>query len=150
MKGIVYVSQAVDQFTPEQQKELSDMASGMNEQHGISGYLYYEKGYFLQYIEGEEKEMDQLFENISNDKRHKLLSFQSIDGIEERKFPSWHMHRLTKNSLIQIKMENILMDYLQYHEKNKIQGYNSSRINEDHIWEMVNKLSQFRNKLMYY
>ncbi|MFC5047613.1 BLUF domain-containing protein [Aquimarina hainanensis] len=150
MKGIVYVSQAVDQFTPEQQKELSDMASGMNEQHGISGYLYYEKGYFLQYIEGEEKEMDQLFENISNDKRHKLLSFQSIDGIEERKFPFWHMHRLTKNSLIQIKMENILMDYLQYHEKNKIQGYNSSRINEDHIWEMVNKLSQFRNKLMYY
>ena len=144
IKGLVYVSKTIHDFDFEELHELSEKAADCNRQYGITGYLYYEKKYFLQYIEGEHNEVDQLIENIENDHRHEVLSIQVIDNISERKFPAWHMHRLTKSSLMQINMENVLIDYLSFCSKNE-----GRDINTESIWRMVDKLSKFRKRLSY-
>lgn len=144
IKGIVYISKAAVGFNLPELKELSEIASECNQQHEISGYLYFEKGYFLQYIEGENTIVDRLLDNIKKDKRHEVLNIQAITEIGARKFPTWHMHRLTKSSLIQINMENVLMDYLTYCSTKE-----NIDINEENIWRMVDKLSKFRKKLLY-
>ncbi|WP_108869716.1 BLUF domain-containing protein [Aquimarina aquimarini] len=143
MKGIVYVSKAIEDFTPVTLHQLAEFASNCNEEHEITGYLYFEKKYFLQYIEGEKGAINRLINNIKNDARHEVLNVQISTDIKERKFPTWHMQQLTKSSLIQINMENVLMDYMRNCSKP------NSNINEEHVWRMVDKLSGFRKKLSY-
>ncbi|MEW7277240.1 BLUF domain-containing protein [Aquimarina sp. 2201CG1-2-11] len=144
IKGLVYISKTIHEFNFEELHELSEKAANYNKQYGITGYLYYEKKYFLQYIEGKNKDIDRLIENIENDDRHEVLSIQVIKDISERKFPAWHMHQLTKSSLMQINMENVLIDYLSYCSKNE-----GRDINTESIWRMIDKLSKFRKRLSY-
>ncbi len=144
ISGIVYLSRATIDFDFDDLKVLSNQASIANGQFSITGYLYFEKGYFLQYIEGEMKAVNTLLNNIKQDDRHEVLNIQVDKEIETRKFPTWHMHQLTKSSLMQINMENVLIDYLTY-SSNK----NSEDINKESIWRMVDKLSKFRKRLSY-
>ncbi|EZH74506.1 hypothetical protein ATO12_12105 [Aquimarina atlantica] len=144
IKGIVYVSKAAIDFSADDLKQLAETASDCNAQHGITGYLYFEKGHFLQYIEGENTVVDVLIDNIKRDKRHVVLNVETTTDIISRKFPTWHMQQLTKSSLIQINMENVLMDYMVHCGKK-----NGMDMNSESTWRMIDKLSGFRKKLSY-
>ncbi|WP_103072389.1 BLUF domain-containing protein [Aquimarina sediminis] len=144
LKGIVYVSEALVDFSADELIALAADASNCNVEYGITGYLYYEKGFFLQYIEGDQDRIDTLMDNIDRDKRHRVHSIESTSGITSRKFPNWHMKQLTRSTLIQINMENVLMDYMTHCSKK-----NSLGSNHESIWRMIDKLSGFRKKLSY-
>ncbi|WP_062055599.1 BLUF domain-containing protein [Aquimarina longa] len=140
IKRIVYISKSTINFNSNELRQLATRASECNKQFDITGYLYFEKNHFLQYIEGEKDVINTLINNIKNDKRHEVLNVQENKDSSNRKFPTWHMHQLTKSSLIQINMENILMDYMTY---------NHTGISSESIWRMIDKLSKFRKKLSY-
>jgi predicted sulfurtransferase len=147
LRGIVYVSKALVDFNMESLEELADKAAQANKKLGITGYLYYENKYFLQYIEGQRDAVQSLMSHISRDPRHEVVNSITSDNLYDRYFPSWNMHHLTKPALIQVKMEDIIIDYIDALAKAGLEKIEGSKIN---VWNMINKLSKMRLQLSRY
>lgn len=144
LRGIVYVSTATEEFSAECLEELASKSAEANKKLGVSGYLYYEDKYFLQYIEGEKETVQSLMNHISRDPRHKVVNVITYDNLPDRYFPSWHMRHLTKPSLVKVKMEDIIMQYIDHLTKSGFEKIEESKIN---VWNMINKLSKMRIQL---
>lgn len=67
---LIYVSHAVERFSERQLKDLLILSRDANKEHGVTGLLLYNDGNFMQVIEGESAEIDQLYLNITNDPTH--------------------------------------------------------------------------------
>jgi len=140
MKAVIYVSQAVNSFNIDELIELSNQAAKHNSTVGITGYLWHEKGQFLQYIEGEEEQMDALISKIASDERHNVLHQLETMEITETKFPNWHMKYFQPNQMaIEINHEKILSNQLLF--------LKSASINDPKliggIWRLVDSLAKF-------
>lgn len=66
-------------------------ARTFNAAHDISGCLLYHDGHFLQLIEGAEKEVKLLYENIAADKRHRSVTLLASERVVMRLFDKWSM-----------------------------------------------------------
>lgn len=141
LKGLVYRSRALASFDQAQLKSLADHAAANNEDLGITGYLYYENGYFLQYIEGPPTLLEDLMMKIAEDPRHQVLSVLRSEELGQRKFPTWQMRWLSQSVLVSIRMEHILSDFLVMLEENTVER---SIRNEKNVWEMVDQISRFQ------
>lgn len=91
MHSLIYISSAVEKFTKSGIEELLAVAHERNKEHGITGLLILKDYVIVQYIEGEEKEIKQLFENIKKDDRHFQVNLLKIEEIKERQFKDWSM-----------------------------------------------------------
>ena len=92
MIELVYVSRAKQHFSEDQLVELLKQARMNNEKLGISGLLLYDnKGTFIQALEGDEEQVDRLFNKISGDERHSRINRISRKSIQVRAFPDWKM-----------------------------------------------------------
>jgi len=72
-------------------KEVIDEAIAFNSQAGITGCLVYDRGYFLQLLEGEEEAVNQLYKKIKKDARHSQTEILSTGYAEKKIFESWKM-----------------------------------------------------------
>ena len=113
IKSILYASNSNNEFSPSQLEELEALAYESNLILGVSGYLYFENGIFIQYIEGPAPVLDELFARISADQRHEVFKSVVEETLSERRFPSWSMRWLTKNQLTEIKLENLIIDQMK-------------------------------------
>ena len=92
MIELVYVSRAKQHFEEPQLLELLEQARANNTRSGITGLLLYDnKGTFIQALEGNDEQVDSLYEKILRDSRHSNLSRISRRAIETRTFPDWKM-----------------------------------------------------------
>lgn len=91
LKFLVYVSSAVRLFTPEELLELLRLSRKRNAQLGITGLLLYDHGNFIQAMEGPAANVDQLFEKICADPRHKQVTSLVQGPLEERQFQRYAM-----------------------------------------------------------
>ncbi len=57
----------------------------------ITGVLLHSNTHFVQYIEGENKQIMGLYDRIKTDPRHKNVVLINLNMIESRLFPSWQM-----------------------------------------------------------
>ncbi len=139
MKAIIYISESVKHFHSEELLVLSNKAAEHNAKTGITGYLWYEKGHFLQYIEGDNLLLDALMLKIENDNRHTILHRLDTIDISEIKFPSWHMKYFHSDQMIEITHEKILTDQLLF--------LKSTSINDpkliDSIWRLTDSLAKY-------
>lgn len=91
-------------------EDLSDILSvarDFNFKNDIYGVLYYANNGFFQCLEGERFVVQQLFERIKNDKRHKaILEFDSIE-IKKYSFKNWSMKYVQKSSKVDIFFNEI-------------------------------------------
>ncbi|MDJ0760743.1 MAG: BLUF domain-containing protein [Woeseiaceae bacterium] len=153
MRGVVYVSEALVYFDKMALESLAAEAAALNFDRGITGYLYFEKDRFVQYIEGDDDTIEDLMEVISRDKRHRVLHAVVEHELKERRFPSWHMRQLRRKELLEVKLEHLLTDYLVYLDS-KVEAEDDA-VDEDDletkypslVWGMVNRLSDLRGKL---
>lgn len=150
MRGIVYVSEALTYFDNMSLESLAAQAAAYNFEKGISGYLYFEKDRFVQYVEGDEDAVDELIATIKRDERHRIVYLVVEDNLEERRFPSWHMRQLSRQELAEVKLEHLLTDYLVHLEQGAEPKAEASSRRENIVWGMVNRLSTVRGKLSYY
>lgn len=58
---------------------------------GITGALLYSGGYFCQVIEGEEDNIEDVFEKIQLDSRHAKVVVLNFERVNERSFSEWSM-----------------------------------------------------------
>lgn len=137
MKSALYISKANISFDESELVTLQQFASEMNSKFGISGYLYFEKGHFIQYIEGPEEAMANLITNLQGDSRHKVLHVVEEPNLHSRRFEEWAMRWLDRKSIAQIQMEHLLLDQLNAMSKSPaITGTFT-----DTVYRMVDKLA---------
>ncbi len=97
MKHIVYVSQAERPFSTEALTSLLEHSRTNNADDGITGLLIYrfnpdfERGNFVQVLEGPEDRIDDVWRRISNDTRHHTIVVVSEGPIDKRMFSDWTM-----------------------------------------------------------
>ena len=89
---LAYYSQATEPFSEAQLLDLLQVAREKNRKLGISGILIYNRGCFLQLLEGDNKSVDNLYDRICDDLRHKESSIIYRQFRNERIFKEdWYM-----------------------------------------------------------
>ncbi len=91
MRQLIYTILATTPLSESDILNLLEKSQSNNIKHGIIGILIFFFGRFVQYIEGEDKKIEQLILNIQNDKRN--TQFAILEDIESniRNFPDWSM-----------------------------------------------------------
>lgn len=143
MRGIVYVSKAAVPFDDAALTELTARASERNAELEVTGYLYFEKDRFIQYIEGGTEQVTELMSRIEKDSRHEVLHQIRTDDVEKRRFASWGMKKLVRSDLVAIRLEHLLTDHLLFLHKltGKKDDWGQS------VWRMVERIAEFQTRL---
>ncbi|KAL0476994.1 pacB [Acrasis kona] len=94
LKRLIYTSKAIEGLQPKDIKDISETSRRNNMIQNITGVLVCSEGLFYQVLEGEQKCIDDLFQNIINDRRHRnVLCIHEDFGLREsdRQYPNWSM-----------------------------------------------------------
>lgn len=98
-KEIVYCSQLSPEYDLKEVYKILQNAREKNASIGVSGYLLFGSGNFMQVIEGPEVSINGLWKKISNDSRHTNLKLMSETMVRNLNYDSWSMGfaNLTEN-----------------------------------------------------
>ncbi|MDO9161349.1 MAG: BLUF domain-containing protein [Methylococcaceae bacterium] len=88
---LVYVSLANQEMSDNHLQAMLKKAREKNEKLSITGMLLYRDGFFMQALEGELNDIEDLFKTISQDPRHRDLLLIYKKPIQQRGFPDWTM-----------------------------------------------------------
>ena len=97
MHYMIYVSQAMKPMDATALESLLTLSREKNIAKGLTGMLIYrysadaDSGYFIQMLEGDERDVRELYEKIVNDKRHHTILPIGEGEIESRMFSEWAM-----------------------------------------------------------
>ena len=92
LHALMYSSLADPDLTPADINRILDSARRYNQQHAITGLLLFQEGSFLQVLEGDRKQISQLFEKkLMHDSRHYSVSLFHDRPLVERQFRYWHL-----------------------------------------------------------
>lgn len=132
MFALIYLSQAKFSFHKDQLNQLEAQAIQNNERLKVTGYLNYQKGNFLQYLEGNREVVLSLMQAIEQDGRHTILRKVNLPKFEERRFPDWHMRYLKNHELTEVGLEQTLEEVLLH--------MNTSLYGEDRVHRVTTRL----------
>ncbi|SIS89160.1 Sensors of blue-light using FAD [Zobellia uliginosa] len=104
---LVYTSIANIDFGTHEIQKLLERARDFNKRNHITGCLLFYKDRFVQYLEGEETVVRELFERIKKDSRNREVTLLSESKIQNREFDSWSM------AFEHLKAENSNLQYLK-------------------------------------
>ncbi|PLA73492.1 diguanylate cyclase [Hydrogenovibrio sp. SC-1] len=105
----IYISKAVEGLKKADIDRLISKAREFNLANAISGCLIYEKGYFLQLLEGEKKSIDLLMQKLHEDKNHTDVTTIMKGYFDHRLFSEWNMGYWDIDSAIQNPNIEVLM-----------------------------------------
>ncbi|MEH0155196.1 BLUF domain-containing protein [Limibacter armeniacum] len=146
---IVYVSEQSIPYDMNMLIDLADISAIKNISIGITGFLYYDKGYFFQYLEGDRKYVEQLMSKIKSDPTHRFINLKEVlpskDG--KRRFPHWSMRLIKKEFITSITMENVIMEYMLSFKEAGLEFNEHSNITLD---TMLLNISKFQSKYYMY
>jgi uncharacterized membrane protein (DUF373 family) len=86
-----YASKALKDWSPEELLALLKVCRDNNSARGITGMLVYSDRTFFQILEGEEKDVNEVYKIIAQDPRHTDVATIETKKITEREFPYWSM-----------------------------------------------------------
>lgn len=91
MFNLIYRSLADPTTKQSDLEDILKLARKFNNDNQITGCLVYHKGLFVQYLEGEQNIVLQLYRRIENDLRHTDVKLLSSGHIYSREFDNWSM-----------------------------------------------------------
>lgn len=109
MHVLLYISEFNIDFDITEIAKIIHIAREYNAIFGVTGVLAFDGEQFIQYIEGEDNAVLQLYRNIQADTRHSNLKLISSHTITQRLFPAWSMgYKMTEQSVrfANIRAEN--------------------------------------------
>lgn len=89
--SVLYVSSATASFSDSQLIDFLRAWRDFNSAHAVTGFLLYEKGNFMQALEGPALDVNRLIDNIRDDPRNKGMIILWKKTITQREFPTWCM-----------------------------------------------------------
>ncbi|HEY8383671.1 MAG TPA: BLUF domain-containing protein [Microvirga sp.] len=72
-------------------REIIAVSQRNNQRDGITGYLVFDKTWFLQILEGERNQIFSTYRRIEGDPRHAQVTLVQTREVLQRSFPSWTM-----------------------------------------------------------
>lgn len=95
----MYISASKQDLSGQELEAILSVARENNKKMGVSGLLLYVEGHFLQYLEGEQSVVEQLYQRIEKDERHSGVMRLFAGLYDQRVFTEWSMgfHRLDKD-----------------------------------------------------
>ena len=94
MFNLIYRSYSKQNITVNEIQKILNSAHIFNSQHNITGCLIYFNNYFIQFLEGDKEQVENLFYNkIMKDKRHQKIELLLSENTthEKRLFQNWKM-----------------------------------------------------------
>ena len=91
LKYLAYVSKQSHVITDKELKELLAKSRDNNSSIEVTGLLIYFHGTFIQYLEGKEAQINDLYNKITKDKRHHNILEIDSGFSEKRAFSDWSM-----------------------------------------------------------
>ena len=91
MYYLIYLSSAVKPMNYDELSALLKQCRNNNLRLGVTGMLLYQKGTFMQMLEGEKQVVIDLYDDIKKDERHTGFHIVLTGDIEERNFEDWSM-----------------------------------------------------------
>jgi hypothetical protein len=88
---LAYFSSATSRFQHSNITDIIKTSVKNNERLGVTGLLCYYERSFVQFLEGEEDVLHDLYEKIKNDPRHTGVCTMLNEPIQERVFENWNM-----------------------------------------------------------
>ena len=88
---LVYASKASEGFSEKDLVDILCSSRKNNKNLLVTGALVYNKGYFLQMLEGERETVEALFNVIEDDARHEKTNCFFRGEVQNRMFPDWYM-----------------------------------------------------------
>ena len=88
---LIYTSRACIPFDKASLDALLEKSRSNNYHAGITGVLSFGNGFFLQVLEGPERQMIPLYATILADPRHRNCEILDINLTHERMFSNWTM-----------------------------------------------------------
>lgn len=94
MHQLIYTSEARPGLSQEDVFRIVEQSARNNPSGDITGFLLFQRGRFLQLIEGPLMALEMLLAQLAQDDRHTNLEVLSRLPIAERSFPRWRMRRV--------------------------------------------------------
>jgi len=91
LTNLIYTSKRCPICTEEEIDKILEVCQSNNPTKDITGVLLYSNDMFLQYLEGDRKELFHLYDDIKKDIRHSDAVMVGCKPIDERTFPVWGM-----------------------------------------------------------
>lgn len=91
MIQLIYASRATHAMTEKELEKVLAVARSRNSKQGITGLLLYAEEKFLQVLEGEEREVNDVYASIIKDPRNSGNVIYERKTISKREFPDWSM-----------------------------------------------------------
>ena len=95
---LIYSSEAAPGLAASELEEMLAESRIRNKAHGITGVLLLVEGAFLQILEGEKDDVEDLMVRIQRDPRHHDVKVFYEEEVDERAFESWSMAYLTPSA----------------------------------------------------
>lgn len=93
--------------------EICHQSANHNAKANITGILCFKQGNFLQYMEGSEQAIKQLFDKITVDKRHTKIQVVKQGQSPHRLFAHWKMHCINLDKAADIDDISPVLDYFE-------------------------------------
>ena len=132
MKRLIYLSRAKPWLDEVQVQAIVDKSAANNLHRGIMGFLCLREGHFLQYLEGEEGPVNDLYAKLCEDDRHEITRTVLLDPHKDKFFCDWNMRWLDKHFLGQLALEDKLVGVMQECGRGKV--------DENRVREMAERL----------
>lgn len=91
IRAIAYSSQAVPGLSIDDVEQLAASADNFNRDAGVTGVLLFDGSRFLQYIEGPDDGLQQVYSRILAARQHSEMIELGRGQISGRRFPEWSM-----------------------------------------------------------
>lgn len=88
---LIYSSRATPALLPGDVAKILVVARRNNAARGVSGMLLFDAGSFLQVLEGEQADVEHVYEHVCRDPRHEGVVILKRGPIEKRGFAEWSM-----------------------------------------------------------
>ncbi|MBD2184741.1 BLUF domain-containing protein [Planktothrix sp. FACHB-1355] len=115
MKRLTYISKFARPLSSKEIEAIGKVSAPNNQAKNITGVLLCSQGIFFQILEGDEENIDRLYEKILRDRRHTdILCLNTEHDIKERLFPEWSIQTidLDENTDLIIKPIRALLQTL--------------------------------------
>jgi hypothetical protein len=99
IRQLVYVSNAEFGILPQDIEGILSLSRKNNADLKVTGILVYADGVFIQVLEGDHKTIGDLYDKISDDRRHNKVALISDQFCNERTFPGWSMAYLSESAV---------------------------------------------------
>jgi hypothetical protein len=88
---LIYVSTAQDGVDLNEFKRILQQAQANNDRRDLTGMLAFNSKIFLQALEGDRDQVNDLYNRITRDPRHRAVTILSCKEIQERHWFNWSM-----------------------------------------------------------